>query len=162
MPERSKWLIILFIVVNIISIEITTEDLKSAWNYITTKVSATSHDSGDKPESPGKPSIEDKTKTLLNKAQRLYDAKDYKEAVETYSEVIRLNPKHYVAYNNRGNTYKRLNQYDKALADYSQAIYINPKYAEAYYNRGWIYQARNNEYKAQADFASAKELGYYD
>ena len=61
---------------------------------------------------------------------------DLDKAIADYTEAIRLDAKHALAYNNRGRAYWSNNNYDKAIADYTEAIQLTPKYALVFNNRG--------------------------
>lgn len=63
------------------------------------------------------------------------DAEQYEEAVQDYTEAIRLDPTYADAYNNRGVVYCVLQEYERALGDCTEAICLDPQYAGAYYNR---------------------------
>ncbi len=54
-------------------------------------------------------------------------AGDLEAAVEQCSIAIELNPKHWSAYNNRGNVHFAAGAYEAASADYLLALDINPK-----------------------------------
>lgn len=61
------------------------------------------------------------------------------DAINHYSEAIRINPNYSEAFNNRGNAYVKLRQYQKAIDDFNKAIEIRPDNAEAYNNYGSAY-----------------------
>jgi tetratricopeptide (TPR) repeat protein len=77
---------------------------------------------------------------------------DYDLAIAEFSKVIRLNPKHDGAYNNRGVCYTHKGDWDHALADFDNAIHINPEYVEAYNNRGVAYAHKGDWDHALANF----------
>ena len=81
------------------------------------------------------------------------------EAVEEYTEAIRMNPGYASAYNNRGNLYRELNEYQKALDDYNKAIELDPEDPNAYFTRGLLYHKLNECQEALEDFNQALELG---
>jgi tetratricopeptide (TPR) repeat protein len=83
---------------------------------------------------------------------------NYGQAIDDYNEVIRLEPKYEVAYNNRGRAYYQKGDYDRAIADFTQAIQLDPKYAEAYRNRGLTYYAKGSYDLALADYNQAITL----
>jgi tetratricopeptide (TPR) repeat protein len=58
-----------------------------------------------------------------------------KQAVQDFSNAIRLNSKYVTAYFVRAIIYEQLQEFQRCLSDYNQAIILNPKYAEAYNNR---------------------------
>ena len=85
---------------------------------------------------------------LFNFGLQSVNIKDYKSAIYYFTEVIKLNPKNSIAYNNRGNAKSDLSntkeknseEYNKlineAIEDYNKAIELNQYYVEAYNNRG--------------------------
>lgn len=82
----------------------------------------------------------------------LFDQGQFKEAVEHYSEAIRLKPDEAVFRYNRGNAYAKLDQNQLAIEDYNKTIDLKPYYTEAYHNRGLI-SARLGRYDlAIADY----------
>ena len=58
------------------------------------------------------------------------------QAISSYNEAIRCNPRDPEAFYNRGITYARLGDFRKALSEFSEAIDLNPNMGVAYYNRG--------------------------
>ncbi len=98
---------------------------------------------------------ESKINSLFSKA---YNSKNLKEKIEIYSEILELNPKHVLAYNNRGTAYAHNKEYDKAIADYSKAIELDPKDPDYYNNRGNAYKNKREYDNAIADFDKAIEL----
>ena len=69
-----------------------------------------------------------------------------------------LDPKHALAYNNRGSAYKAKGDYDRAVADYDQAIMLDPKLAVAYFSRGIASLYIGSLTKAVANFNQSSEL----
>ena len=61
---------------------------------------------------------------------------EFKKAIDSYDQAIKINPKNAFAYNNRGINKAALGEYQDAIADYNEAIKINLKYALAFNNRG--------------------------
>jgi tetratricopeptide (TPR) repeat protein len=52
-------------------------------------------------------------------------------AFEDYSEILRVNPQFYKAYNNRAELYFTRAQFERALSDYEQATALSPNYTMA-------------------------------
>lgn len=85
---------------------------------------------------------------LFNFGLQSVNIKDYKSAIYYFTEVIKLNPKNSMAYNNRGNAKSDLSNIreknseefnkliNEAIEDYNKAIELNTDFAEAYNNRG--------------------------
>jgi tetratricopeptide (TPR) repeat protein len=53
-----------------------------------------------------------------------------------WNQALRLDPGHYIAYNNRGYYCKNQRGPADTLNDYNNAIRLNPEYDKAYFNRG--------------------------
>lgn len=80
------------------------------------------------------------------------------DAVNEYTEAIKLDPDYIPAYNNRGNLYRDLNEHEKAFKDFNKAIELDPLYAKAYNNRGLLYQDLRDRENALQDYNKAIEL----
>jgi tetratricopeptide (TPR) repeat protein len=65
-----------------------------------------------------------------------YEKKDFRGAIEEYSQAIKINPNYEIAYYNRGLAYNDLGDIKTAIENYNQAIKINPNYGLAYGGRG--------------------------
>ncbi len=78
-------------------------------------------------------------------------------AIETYSEAIRLNPRHASAYNNRGVAYNSKREHGRAIEDYAKAIECNPELANAYNNRGNVHRGSGEHDCAIEDYTKAIE-----
>ncbi|MGL6119852.1 MAG: tetratricopeptide repeat protein [Fusobacteriaceae bacterium] len=63
-------------------------------------------------------------------------SKKYKKAIEYYDEVIKKNPRYWMAYVNRGFAKSLLDDNDGAIKDYNESIRLNPNYSGAYSGRG--------------------------
>ena len=61
------------------------------------------------------------------------------EAIDEYTEAIRLNPQCALAYSNRGDAYRKKGEFDKAIVDCTEAIRLDPKDAQALSHRGYAY-----------------------
>ena len=60
---------------------------------------------------------------------------DHNGAISDYTKAIKINPKFYRVYFNRGLSKGKLNDYEGAISDFTKAIKINPNYSEAFNNR---------------------------
>jgi tetratricopeptide (TPR) repeat protein len=66
-----------------------------------------------------------------------YESKEkYTEAINHYSEALRVKPYEAKTHFNLGNVYTKDNKLDLAILAYKRAILLKPDYAEAYYNLG--------------------------
>lgn len=75
----------------------------------------------------------------------------YREAKESYTRAIALNPT-YFAYSFRGDAYFKLRDYPKAFADYNKLVELQPNSFMSYVGRGNAYFALGDETAALADF----------
>ena len=83
----------------------------------------------------------------------------FSNAIEDYSEAIRLNPKYADAYNKRCLAFDRLGDHQRAVEDADHAIALDPLLAIAYLNRAVAYGALGRIADAEADISRAEELG---
>jgi tetratricopeptide (TPR) repeat protein len=82
----------------------------------------------------------------------------FDEAIADYTETIRIDDQHEMAYMNRAEIHVSQKRFAAAVADYTQAITINPESAMAFYNRGLAYRALGNEDEALSDYSNAIRL----
>jgi tetratricopeptide (TPR) repeat protein len=109
-----------------------------------------------KPEKPSPVSpqvLADEVQWLMELGEMANQKADYRQLINIYSEVIRLQPDAAEAFNARGGAYYYQGSNTLALADYNEAIRLRPKYALAFKNRGSLWQnAWQDEAKAIADY----------
>lgn len=96
-----------------------------------------------------------------DKALTLFNAKQYKEAIVEYTKVIQLDPKHYLAYEDRGMCYAFTMQDEKAIEDYTKAIEIHPTWS-CYKARGLAYYLLQKYELAYEDLYNAWSLNPTD
>ncbi len=72
----------------------------------------------------------------LQKAEKAYDSKNYKEAIFNYEELVSDGFKSYQLYYNLGNAYYKNNQLGKAIYYYELARKINPNDEDVRINLG--------------------------
>ncbi|HEV7405570.1 MAG TPA: SUMF1/EgtB/PvdO family nonheme iron enzyme [Chthoniobacteraceae bacterium] len=78
---------------------------------------------------------------------------EFDEAINDFSEAIRIDPKFMGAYIVRGNAYQAQGRFDEAITDYNEAIRLDPMQKAAYFGRG-VCHHRNHEYtKAIEDYS---------
>lgn len=68
----------------------------------------------------------------------------HEQAAQDFGQVIEINPKASVAYNNRGYNLHQTGQSVSALRDYDKAIELEPTYALAYQNKAWLLATTDN------------------
>lgn len=70
-----------------------------------------------------KPLIEDETSLeLLEKANQLYDAAQYDEAISLYEEFLKKNPKVYQVHLGLGDCYREKGEFERAVEEYNRVV----------------------------------------
>ncbi|MDJ0625740.1 MAG: tetratricopeptide repeat protein [Candidatus Caenarcaniphilales bacterium] len=64
--------------------------------------------------------------------------KEFKRAIQSFTQCIKLKPNHHTSYMNRGLAKLQLGNFDSALEDFNKAISLNPKFSQAYKNRALL------------------------
>ncbi len=81
----------------------------------------------------------------------------FAEAIEQFTQALKLDPALSLAYNGRGYAQFRLKHYAEAIKDFNEAIRLNPDYANAYMNRSAARRVLGDGAGADADQAKARQ-----
>jgi serine/threonine protein kinase len=98
---------------------------------------------------------------IFNRGNDLRRRGNYRQAIEEYSDAIRLDPKFVNAYTNRGLSYYHLGDRTRAFDDYSTAIQLDPNSKGAsvpYLNRAIVWRERGNTERAFEDIDNSLRL----
>ncbi|KAM4693146.1 tetratricopeptide repeat protein 32 isoform 2-T2 [Discoglossus pictus] len=76
-------------------------------------------------------SVEDLAVAYNNRGQIKYFRVDFYEAMDDYTEAIRVNPSFEVPYYNRGLVLYRLGFFDEAIKDFQKVLQLNPNFEDA-------------------------------
>jgi tetratricopeptide (TPR) repeat protein len=93
--------------------------------------------------------------------QRGYAAatnQQFQDAINDYSEAIKINPQDARIYEQRAAVEMKLNDTDKALADYSEAIKLKPNEVRYYLYRSYIYELKGDIKNSMADTEKVLKL----
>src|SRR5262245_3929013 len=93
--------------------------------------------------------------------QRAYAAaknQQFQDAVDDYSEAIKLKSDDARIYEQRAAVEMKLNDNDKALADYSEAIKLKPNEVRYYAYRSYIYEVKGDINSSMADTEKVLKL----
>lgn len=82
-------------------------------------------------------------------------------AIADFAQAIRVDPRSFGSYVDRGRVYSMKKEYDLAIADFDQAIRINPRLTRAYVDRAVAQRHLGNTELARADLKTAIELPAY-
>ncbi|MEH2410598.1 serine/threonine-protein kinase [Nostoc sp.] len=96
--------------------------------------------------------------TYYKEGLEKYNNKDFRGAIEDYTQAITINPNYVDAYKNRGNAHYGLGDKQAAIADYTQAININPNFANPYNNRGLAHSELGDQQAAIEDYNQAIKI----
>jgi Flp pilus assembly protein TadD len=83
---------------------------------------------------------------------------DYDGAIADCNRALKIDPKNWLAYNNRANNRLRKGDYAGTLADCNKAISLNSGSALGYYNRGFAKTNLGDQAGALADWQKAVSL----
>tara|TARA_R110000796_G_scaffold87242_1_gene188410 strand:+ start:573 stop:1868 length:1296 start_codon:yes stop_codon:yes gene_type:complete len=97
-----------------------------------------------------------------NRGKERLNSENYNGAISDFTNVIRITPDFFPAYNVRGISKRRLKDYSGAISDYTIAIEINPNYATAYNNRAISKAELKDYYGAISDYTKVIELNPND
>ncbi len=103
------------------------------------------------------PAISD-SQTLERNGDVQMARKLYREAVESFGQLVKKDPKNPVAWNKLGIAHHQLLDFSGARVCYERAVRVNPKYAEAINNLGTIYYSQKNFKKAIRMYEKSLEL----
>jgi len=99
---------------------------------------------------------------LLKKGYKKVVMKDYKGAVQTYTQILDINPENAEALAYRGLCKYHLKDFDGAITDFNRAINVQPDYAEVYDLRGIVKGEIGDKEGACEDWKKSFELGFKD
>jgi tetratricopeptide (TPR) repeat protein len=77
------------------------------------------------------------------------------EAIEHFSEVLRINPRDYTAYNNLGIVLEEQGRISQAVENWNKALEINPDYPFAHYHLGCVLKSQGKYDEAIEHFDKA-------
>ncbi|MEB3215791.1 MAG: tetratricopeptide repeat protein [Nostocales cyanobacterium 94392] len=101
---------------------------------------------------------EQKAATYLEEGIKLFQAEKYREAIETFNEVIKIQPNNQYAYLFKGASYFQLKEYQQAKTDLDKSIELDDSISYSYLFRGVTNAALGNKDNAIADLETAEKL----
>lgn len=88
----------------------------------------------------------------LEKAKEYQAKGDYYNAIDAYSQAVKLDGNKEDALTERGKLYLQLKQYDLALADFTEGTKIKPQSADLYWLKGIANAGKGNHFRAVAEY----------
>lgn len=103
----------------------------------------------------------DQIKAMINQGHALLSEKRYREAIDTFTQAINVDPNNDDACVGRGLTYVLMApaDYRLALRDINQAISLNPKNGDAFLVRAVMSKRAGSEQNYLKDITKAAQLG---
>ncbi|KAL3867741.1 hypothetical protein ACJMK2_040599 [Sinanodonta woodiana] len=117
-------------------------------------------ESGFPTSSLHEPTLEDKdqAEALKNKGNDFMKVEKFSDALESYTQALKLDNKNAVYYCNRAAAYSKLNNHQQAIEDCKKALSIDPQYSKAYGRMGIAYTAQDDHESAVECYQKALEL----
>jgi Ca-activated chloride channel family protein len=106
-----------------------------------------------------------KTNELLTNGNIFYKKQQYIKAIETYQQILKLQPANYTALHNAGNALYKNNQFNEANEMYTKAIestHMPSQKAAAWFNKGVVLQNSNQLSPAIDAYKSALKINPTD
>ncbi len=94
----------------------------------------------------------------FNKGLEQFKAKQYEEAIQSFSFVTTKNPNEYVAFYNIGLCYYNLKRYSQAVSAFQQSVKISPDYSKPYLYLGIALDINNRYTEAVSAFENGIRL----
>ncbi|CAG5115925.1 unnamed protein product [Candidula unifasciata] len=104
------------------------------------------------------PEQKEEAERLKNKGNDFMKQERFSEALESYSQAIRLDSRNAVYFCNRAAAYSQLNKHQLAIDDCNRALAIDPSYSKAYGRMGIAFTAQENHESAYECYRKALEL----
>jgi Tfp pilus assembly protein PilF len=108
---------------------------------------------------PTQPSLDlDKAYDLFRQGEAKLQSGDYREAIEDYNQVLKLDVANTDAYVSRGVARFGLGDKQGAIDDFTKALQLDANNADVYRKRGGVYMTVGNKRAAREDFQQATKL----
>ena len=95
---------------------------------------------------------------LKQKRNESFKEGKWADAIESYTEALKRNPKDHKLYSNRATCFCKLMRWDAAMVDCDKAIEIDPLFIKAYIRKGKINHCLKQYHKALEAFKQAEAI----
>jgi len=120
----------------------------------------------DAPQEMGNPDVEvpeadsDAADAKRSEAQQKLSEGSFEEAIQLFTEAIKLNPQSAVLFAKRANAYIKLKKPNAAIRDCNRALELNPNSQQGLKWRGYAYRLLGKWEEAHVDFCAAQKNDY--
>lgn len=104
------------------------------------------------------PSPEVLKEIYLNRGRVFLTLRQFEQAIEDFSAIIKRAPEHSYSYRQRGLTHYERGAFDEALLDLNQSVLLSPESSQARFLRGLIHLKKDQQKEAYEDFTQAISL----
>lgn len=104
------------------------------------------------------PEQKEEAERLKNKGNDFMKEEKYSDALESYTQAIKLDGKNAVYFCNRAAAFSKLNKHQQAIEDCNRTLTIDPGYSKAYGRLGIAYTALEDHQSAYECYRKALEL----
>ncbi|XP_052256795.1 small glutamine-rich tetratricopeptide repeat-containing protein beta-like isoform X2 [Dreissena polymorpha] len=104
------------------------------------------------------PEEKEEAEILKNKGNDFMKSEKFSDAIESYSQALKLDNKNAVYYCNRAAAYSKISKHKSAIEDCQRALTIDPLYSKAYGRMGIAYTALEDHESAFECYRKALEL----
>ncbi|GFS03711.1 small glutamine-rich tetratricopeptide repeat-containing protein alpha-like, partial [Elysia marginata] len=104
------------------------------------------------------PEQKEEAERLKNKGNDFMKEEKYSDALESYTQAIKLDGKNAVYFCNRAAAFSKLNKHQQAIEDCNRTLSIDPSYSKAYGRLGIAYTALEDHQSAYECYRKALEL----
>lgn len=107
-------------------------------------------------------------KEFFDEGVRFFKQGQYQQAIDSFSELIKLDPDNADAYKNRGVSYMKQEKFDLAISDFQKAKKLFPELKGLYSNLGvaWYYKKEYEKaienYDLEIQMASENPVAYFN
>jgi tetratricopeptide (TPR) repeat protein len=102
--------------------------------------------------------VNPEARSLYDYGLSLMRQKRWPQAIQAFSQAVRLSPTYAEAWNNLGYCHRRNKENNRALDAYQQALRIRPDYAPAHEYIGRLYVALGNRSMAMQHYETLRRL----
>jgi tetratricopeptide (TPR) repeat protein len=114
--------------------------------------------SGSEPNNRPTQAIRANAKQLLAQGNKCMAQGAYLQAIDIFSDLLELDPRHAIALNNKGTALSKLSRFQEAEKYFRSAIKVRPDFVDAYNNLGMVLRWRGYFVDSESSLRRALKL----